>query len=75
MSYKHYQRSIYTLLTVFFYHRKVMERIGSLLNQECKPIKVQSRCKLDYNLVDIPELGLFHEYLVMGKLLCSDFIP
>lgn len=46
-----------------------MERIGCLLNPESKPKEVKSRWVLDYILVDLPELGLFHEYLVNGKLL------
>lgn len=49
--------------------RKLMEWIGCLLNLEFKLKEVKLCWIFDYILVDLLELGLFYEYLVMGKLL------
>lgn len=42
--------------------------------KETSEEKVYSRWEQDYNLASMPALGLFDEYLEMGKLLLNSWV-
>ena len=61
-------------------YRKLMVWFKSRSVGQDKEDKVYTHWEQDYNLADQPKLGLFDEYLEMGKFYiqsqdsCSDFI-
>ena len=52
-----------------YFDRKLVVWFKSRSASQDKEDKVYTRWEQDYNLADIPKLGLFDEYLEMGKNL------